>query len=455
MKKTGTRKFLRPPWRRPLLTAGGLLLLYLILMLLSGGFGARSDQIGVDLLLCIIGMAFWMLFFVQFALPMKRIKEREEAFYRLVAYILGLAGPAIRIENGEIKERKGEMEKTGPGVVILDTASAGMVRNPAHFITPVGPGVYFTGRYETIAGTVDLHLQRAGIGPQENEDPFVPQIRDESDAAFKARQDRRYATQGLTRDGIQVVPHIRVAVKIDAEANQGNTYFGYDETAVERAIKGLPVELGDRPDGQHHAVNLTWLPLRLAADIWKECVSRYTLEELFAFDPGQDTALQVIMEEMRQRMTAEEYQEADRFGQPAGSRRRSREFSMLQGRGVKVISVTLAFIKLPEPVEKSLIHLWRSSWLTRAQIEREYIERQRSYEAEKGKHSARLLFARRVSHFLGGQSPALRLNGEQILRLLIRGTLQLTRQETYLHRLATDEIDQIKEMQEWSEETEA
>jgi hypothetical protein len=455
MKKSGTRRLLSPPYRTPIFTALGLLIAYLILMLISGGMTAANGQAGRDLLVCIVGMACWLLFFAQFTLPLKRLKQREEVFYRLLSYVIGTSGPAIRIENGKILERKGEMDKMGAGVVILDTASAALVRNPAQFITAIGPGVYFTNPYESIAGTVDLHLQRKSFGPDKSKAPFAPQAAEESEPAYKARQARRFLTQGLTRDGIEVVPRIGLAVKIDAPMNQGNTYFGYDDTAVDRAIRGLPVDLGAAPgkgENSQEQADLPWLPLRLAADIWKECISSYTLEELFSFNPGDPTALQAIADEMKQRLTSERYNERDAFGRRVSSERVSREYEMLKRRGVRVIAVTVSFIKVRKEIEDRLIGLWTSTWLTRAQREYNYVQQQRSYEADKGKHTALLIFARRVSHFLGGQDPALRLTGEQILRQLIRGTLQLTRQESELHRVAADEIDQLKELQEWSEE---
>lgn len=451
MKKSGSSRLIQPSFRRPLFVAIGFILLYFILMLFNGGFFVNEGQIGLDMLLCLMALVFWFFFFAQFTLPLKTIQHRLEAFYRLLNYVIGTAGPAVRVENGEILERKGELQKIGPGVIIMDTASAGMIRDPAKFKGPIGPGVSFTNRFEGLAGVVDLHLQRNNFGPKENEDPFLPQGVEESDAEYKARQKRRYYTQGLTRDGIPIAPKISVAVRLNAEQDEGPTHFGYNPDAVRRAITRMPVDLDAGEDSPDKKGDITWLPLRLAADIWKECLSRYTLEELFSFEPGQETAMQRIRTELRNRMTGQRYPEVDGYGQPTGVQLHSREFNLLLARGLRINTVSITYLKMPQEVEEKLVTLWRSTWYLRALREREYVEQLRSYETEKGKRGALGRFANGTSHYLGAQNPSLRLSGEQILRQLLRGSLNLANQDSFVHRQAQDEIEQLKEMLEWSE----
>lgn len=451
MKRAGPRKLSRSPRRKPVITAGVLLVVYLIFMLLDGGLTANSDQVLLDMLACGTGFLFWLFFFAQFTLPLKTIDHRKDAFVRLLLYIAGAAGPVVRVENGEIKERKAEHEKTGPGVVILDTASAAMIRTPAAFSGPIGPGVYFTDRFESVAGTVDLHLQKNAIGPLESEDPFAPQGAEETDAEFKARSERRYLTQGVTRDGIDVAPRITVAVRLDVEQNQGATRFGYSPEAVSRVITATPIDPNEKIEALVRKYDLTKLPLHLAADIWKECISRYTLDELFNAAPNQPTALQDIAQEIRNRLANPTYQERDAVGRLTSVVRPSREFQILRSRGVRLEGTTLPYLKFPQTVEDQILNTWQSSWLLRARREREYIDQQRSYERERGRRSAVTVYANRVTHYLGTQSLDVRLNGEQILSQLVRGTLYLTAQESYLHRQAGDEMQQLKELLEWCE----
>ncbi len=452
MKKSGSRRPVRSPLRKSLLTAGGLILGYFILFLFRGINYTTVGPAMLDALVCVFGFFFWTFFFAQFVLPLKKARERRESFDRLISYLSGLVGPVIRVEDGDVRQRKGESDRNGPGVILMDTASAGLVRNPGEFVGSVGPGVSFTRAFESLSGVVDLHLQRATLGPEEQEDPFAGQQPEESEAFYKARQARRFATQGLTRNGIPIVPRISVAIRLDCEQRRGNTHFGYDPNAVYRAITGRPVDLSASQDSPNRPVEMTWLPLRLAADIWKECISRYTLEELFAFEPGQDTALQKIQQEMRIRLTKNSYEEMDRFGKPVGAARRSKEYIMLRDKGVRVIGVSISYLKLPDKVEERLIEIWKSTWLIRARMESEFVEQQRSYETEQGKRSAMGTYAGGLTHFLGAQNPSVPMTGEQILRFLLRGSLYTINQHGYVHRSAADEIDQIKEMLDWSEQ---
>ncbi|HEX2981160.1 MAG TPA: hypothetical protein VHO48_12905 [Anaerolineaceae bacterium] len=406
-------------------------------------------QVG-QLLLCGAGLVFWLFFFAQFTLPLRDLPGRYSAFKRLFLYTLGLAGPVVRIENGNILERKSEVQRHGPGVVLLDTASAAVIRSPGAFVKTVGPGVAFTETLESIAGTVDLHIQRGKLGPDENEDPFAPQGDDEEPAAYSARQERRFQTRGLTRDGFEIAPRITVSARLDARPGEGGTNFGFNPLAVRNAIKGRPIDPTQPADALDTKVDLAWLPLHLAADVWKEALSGHTLEELFDPLPGKKTALQLIVQHMRDRLTRSSYDELDPFGRPTGTQLQSREYKILKDRGIRVVGVQIAYLKFHEDVEKTLEQYWKSTWLVRAQREREYVEQLRSYELDAGRREALDRYAQAITRALGGLPSSSELSGEQILRHLLRGSLDLVNQESYLHRLTADEASQLKELLEWS-----
>ncbi len=427
-----------------------MVIIYLLFMIFSGGILSNIWQILFDLIIAFFAIHIWLAFFSQFMLPLTTIEQRLQVFLRLLAYIIGVAGPVIRIENGVIKERKGEREKTGPGVVILDTASAAMVRTPGSFQQPIGPGIYFTTLFESVGDTVDLHLQKGQIGPQENEDPFAPKGDEESDAAFLERNGRRYETQGVTRDGIEVIPRITVAVRLDVPENEAATRFGYYAESVRRVITSIPVNSEEKVT-ENKKVEITKFPLHLAADIWKECINRYTLDELFSSPPNEPTALQIIAQEIRDRLVNPSYVERDSFGRLTGLRRPSREYKLLRSRGLRLEGTNILFLKFSPAVEEQILNNWFSSWLMRAQREREYINQQRAYEREQGQHSAAKVYANRVTRYLGANGMSTRLNGEQILNQLIRGSIYLAERESFLHRQAGSEIQQLKEILEWCE----
>ncbi|MEJ2354064.1 MAG: hypothetical protein P8Y03_30175, partial [Anaerolineales bacterium] len=169
-------------------------------------------QIIIDFgLIGFVGLFVWLAFFSQFVLPLKHLSERIKAFDRLTTYLFGGYGPAIRIEDGEVLERPGESERHGPGVALLDTTSAAMLRSKTAFSRTAGPGVVFTEANEFVhQEAVDLYRQIQPIPPLgptqrrnrrgiwEYENPFETRREDESEDDYQSRQGRRKDTSGWT-----------------------------------------------------------------------------------------------------------------------------------------------------------------------------------------------------------------------------------------------------------------
>jgi hypothetical protein len=215
----------------------------------------------------------WVFFFSQFVLPVQGWQRRLQIFWRVLLF--WWRGPVIFVENGIPRERAGESQRRGPGVLWLDSASGGVIRNAVRFVRPIGPGVHFTSPGEYPAGFVDLHAQVHTIGPNQNDQPF-----ESTDAEVQAR---RLATSGLTRDGNEVVCTLSVIFKIDAEPARGErpgSRFGYHPESVLRAIRGEGMEVQVRQGGARR-VRWNQLPALLAADLWREYLAKFTLDELF------------------------------------------------------------------------------------------------------------------------------------------------------------------------------
>jgi hypothetical protein len=64
---------------------------------------------------------FWT---AQFSLPVRSLKKRFQAFYRIFLYFLGQHGPALFIKNGKKYSRQSEEESILPGVILADLSSA-------------------------------------------------------------------------------------------------------------------------------------------------------------------------------------------------------------------------------------------------------------------------------------------------------------------------------------------
>ncbi len=247
----------------------------------------------VDFILFFIFLIIWLAFFAQFILPVRTFRERQKIFDRLVAYIGGMRGPALFVKNGKLIERAGESEREGPGVVWLDSASAAVTHVKTSFKNVFGPGVQFTEGGEKIdqRDVVGLHTQVQGIGPKESDHPFDEKPEDRSKRTqeeFDEEQRRRMMTSALTRDGIEIVPNITVIFKIDVNAVKGDqpgSHFGdHVEEAVKRAVINQAVNPYSKPNTRGYEVAWNELPASVAADLWREFISKFKLNELFEAD---------------------------------------------------------------------------------------------------------------------------------------------------------------------------
>ncbi len=250
-----------------------------------GGFAVNLVYIIIDAILFGLGLLVWLAFFAQFVLPVRTFRERQQIFDRLLTYIGGGHGPAIFIENGRLRISHEEKSKKGPGVVWLDSASAAVTRTATSFKQTLGPGVHFTEKGETIASTVDLHTQSQSLGPREGENPFDDKKESQSDEEFKQIQNRRIEVSAWTRDGIEVVPNISVSFKIDSEPvkekHLPGSRFGFDPEAVRKAVTGEGVSPNAPLDAARRRVAWNQLPALIAADLWREYLSKFTLAQLF------------------------------------------------------------------------------------------------------------------------------------------------------------------------------
>jgi len=260
-----------------------------------GGIRASLFDIFIDLI-CIfpILLFLWMAFFSQFVLPVRTTEDRQKVFSRLLTDLFGGHGPALFIENGEIKEHSGERLKKGPGVIWLDSASAAVTRTAVKIKQTLGPGVHFIDSGEYIAGTLDLHIQSQTLGPKENDNLFGGG----GGEGYEHAQERRKMVSALTRDGIEIIPTISIRFRVDTgfpKDNEPGSRFGYrtgitrkakeneekDKAAIRKAILGEGINPNVFSEMTRRRVAWNELPASLAVDVWREYAAKFTLDELF------------------------------------------------------------------------------------------------------------------------------------------------------------------------------
>lgn len=404
-----------------------------------------------------ISLLFFLIFFSQFSLPILNTAERIKVVKRIFSYLVNDHGPAIFIENGEIRERKIDRLKKDPGVVLLDTASAAVVRTPVKYKGAIGPGIAFIDRDDNIAGVVDLHIQSNYLGPRTGEDPFTPIQKNESKAAFEARIARRDESMAITRDGIQICLNLKISFKLDSNPGEGNTAFGFNPSSVEKAIIGQSISSEKPKDNPEKVYSWTKLPNNLVMDIVREYISKYTINELFPLSRSEFAPISIIIDQIKSRLTQSYFQEYDNYGNKTNETLQSKEFEILKNRGIKFVDVSVTNVRFPSEIEEALINKWKTSWLDVANKEKKLVEQQHSIQTIAGQNQALMDYAYGATKHLGSKLTTENLSGREILIELIKGNLETINQNPELSSHLINEHKDLSDLLEWirSQEGEA
>ncbi|NCP86217.1 MAG: hypothetical protein CO094_09475 [Anaerolineae bacterium CG_4_9_14_3_um_filter_57_17] len=455
-----------PFWERPavrtLIIFVAMVVAYLVLgMWVDAGITTKTaEQIDADRILsslfdaffCIVGVGLWAVFFSQFILPVRKIKQRAEIFDRFTTYITGGHGPAIFVENGNIRASAGETSRKGPGLMWLDSASAALLRRPTNYTRTIGPGVHFTKKDEYIAATTALFPSILTFGPGEGEDPFKIA---KDDPKYDEVQRHHWETRALTRDAIEVGASIAVIFRIRAEASEadkqrgdgciGASRFGFDETNTGSYIRECISK-----DAKIDQPVWSTLPAQMAVDVWREYLSRFRLEQLFEIkeekaDGSVITYLQFISEMVKKRLTEASVPRLNDFGEASAETLPSPEFKRLSEMGVKVVNVNFKRLIFKPEVEEKFISQWTTLWMKNAQKEREFIEKARRLQVEKGRMDALVNFANLAGKDFSKFTPR---NKDEALYFLVNAT---TREviSKYISQIGKTGVDTLTDMKRW------
>ena len=434
-------------------------------------FWSDGIRMGGKALLLSVGLfILWMGFFAQFVLPVRFFRERRKAWGYLLLYWLGWHGPAIFVEDGVKRESEAESLRDGPGVMLLDTASAAVLKTPGTFTRSVGPGVVFLKKGERSVGEVDLHRQTQFLGPKGDADVFAPQRPDEMDDEYQARLELRKETVGQTRDGISVVPNIIAVFQLYTEPEdlqRWPTRFGYRPESVWKAIVGeginLDVGVEEKPRKRRMAWN--WLPAYLAVDVWREYVRKFTLEELFQpkfpslKDPARLlTGMEIIAQQVAMRFRDKEVPALDGFGRyeytANGSPRMvpSREYEIIHSRGLRVYTIVITNLRLPREVEEQLLAGWQSTLETQIGNLDGASERVRIREADTVRMNALVEYALWSSRSLYRRlqdASRSQPDEQEALELMLDDLRQHVIGELNLRRRMTTEPEDLQDLLDW------
>ncbi len=364
-----------------------------------------------------------VFFFSQFVLPIQTSKHRQEIYARVKNFDAGSRGPALFIKNGRVIMHEGEANKRGPGLIVLDTASAAVLRTDTEIKDTAGPGVKFTKANEYIAGSVDLRSQWQFIGPTMNSEQ---------------------QTNGLTRDGFEISATISIKFRIkhpleNKPTESGVTsQYGYNETSVRNAITREVVQLG----GDKSRMEWNKLPAHLVVNIWREYVRKFKLSDLFSALPTSEVGLQLadktlnprlqnngelnesglqIIERMiNKRARYENLEALDETGAPTKEWVESPEFKQLQTRGLEISEVRIHNVHFDSALEEQIVAQWSAEWLNIARKEEAYLREKETLIETGARDEAGKNFARLASKQFSGKSNRPQENPFKTLQLLIQ-----------------------------------
>jgi hypothetical protein len=125
-----------------------------------------------------------------------------------------------------------------------------------------------------------------------------------------------------------------------------------------------------------------------------------------------------------------------------------------------VIAASISNLRFPPSVEGMLVQQWPSTWLQRAQLERNLVERRRSYAVHEGREQALIEFAKYAISLLattlvdeaGNPLPATELllpNLKSSTAKLLAGTHKMIVQDSNLHQILDYEEKEIADLIEW------
>ncbi|MBI5944117.1 MAG: hypothetical protein HY864_07095 [Chloroflexi bacterium] len=393
-------------------------------------------------------------FFSQFVLPIQNPKYRQEIYSRVLHFETGRRGPAFFIKNGRVIKHKGEEDKRGAGVIVLDTASAAVLRTDTEVRDTIGPGVKFTKWDEYIAGSVDLRSQWLFIGPQPNDQPYLNPV-PTSPKDFSEVQNRRKQTSGHTRDGFEVSPTISIKFNIKRSKEKLPTeggvtsQYGYDATSVRNAITREVIELGTQ---ENKLTRLDWnkLPAHLVVNIWREYVRKFKLADLFTDD--DNNGLQFIEKMINQRVRQYSVEILDDTGSKTGGWQPSLEFQQLKSRGLEITEVRIHnvfFDKDATDIEKQAIEQWSAEWLNNAQKEEKFIKVKESLMETQSREEASKKFAEIASRQFSGKTTMPQDNPFKTLQLLILPLKEFILSESSASNDMEKELRKLDDIWKW------
>jgi len=165
-------------------------------------------------------------------------------------------------------------------------------------------------------------------------------------------------------------------------------------------------------------------------------------------EPQKKTALQVINEIVKARLTQAEVDILDDHGIRGEGTIPSPEFKLLQSRGLKVLNAGISGLRLNPTIEETIINRWSTTWLNNAKAEKEQIERKKNIIESAGQEKAIRQYADLLSRDLVQKKPA---GVKDTLKTLLMRTRTIIINNDQLRKRMADEQQELEDIIKWIE----
>lgn len=165
-------------------------------------------------------------------------------------------------------------------------------------------------------------------------------------------------------------------------------------------------------------------------------------------EPEKKTALQVINEMVKARLTQDEVDVLDDHGVRLQEKAPSLECKLLQERGIEVKSVTISKLRFNPAIEDTILSRWSTTWLLNAKVESEQVERKRNLVETAGQEQAIRQYADFLSKDLMQKKP---VGIKETLKTLLLRTRTLIMNNPQLRQRMTEEQQDLEEIIRWME----
>ena len=165
-------------------------------------------------------------------------------------------------------------------------------------------------------------------------------------------------------------------------------------------------------------------------------------------EPQKKTALQVINEMIKARLTQAEVDFMDDHGVRGNGTIPSAEFRLLQERGLRVRDAAVIGLRLNPQIEETIIKRWSATWLNNARAEKDQIDRKKSIIESAGQEEAIRQYAEWLGNDLVKKKP---IGFKETLKTLLMSTRTILFRKDQLRKLMPEGQEDLEEIIKWIE----